>query len=426
MDAVFLNGNIITMRQDVPDATAFAVVNGRFYAVGDDDNIRTLTGPDTRVVDLDGKTVLPGFIESHNHMSIFGILTLQADCSPGANQSITDVKKRLHKKAQTVPAGQWVKGWGYDDTLIADKRHLTCIDLDEAAPDHPVMVLHVTGHLAYANSKALVIAGIGPDTPQPAGGEIHKNADGTPSGLLMEPGAINLVNQHIPPYTADQFKRVLPEAMAHYNRYGITSTHDAAIGYSGEERLAECRAYRELEAEGRLSLRVYLTIVEKQYQKLTDLGLGTGFGSEFLKLGSVKLFQDGSIQALTAALTEGYHNNPDVKGEFILPHETLEDLVVKYHQAGLQLAIHANGDRAIESVLKALEKAQDRHHRDDHRHMIIHCQTASDDHIQRMKKIGAIPSYFANHVYYWGDRHEKLFLGPERAARIDPLGSSLK
>jgi predicted amidohydrolase YtcJ len=169
-----------------------------------------------------------------------------------------------------------------------------------------------------------------------------------------------------------------------------------------------------------------LTIIEEQYQRLFELGLGTGFGSNFLKLGGVKLFQDGSIQALTAALTDGYLNKPDLKGDLILSQEVLNDLVEKYHSAGLQIAVHANGDRAIESVLQALERAQHLHPRNDHRHMLIHCQLASDDHIRRMKKLGVIPSYFVNHVYYWGDRHASLFLGPERAQRIDPLGSSMK
>lgn len=425
MDAVFTNGHVITMSRILPEVTAFAVANGRFYSMGDDSQIRVLAGPDTRVVDLNGKTVLPGFIESHAHISIYATMMLQADCSPDSNRGIVDVKVRLHEITQSLPADQWVRGWGYDDTLIGEKRHLNRADLDEASPQHPVMIMHVTGHLAYANSKALEIAGVGQQTPQPNGGEIHKDVNGVPSGLLLEPGAVNLINQHIPPYTIAQFKKVLPDAVAHFHRFGITSTHDGAIGYGGES-LEVCQAYRELEAEGNLNIRVYLTIVEEQYQRLLELGLGTGFGSEFLKLGSVKLFQDGSIQALTAALTDSYYNNPHSKGEFLLAQETLEDLVMKYHNAGLQLAIHANGDRAIESVLQALEKAQDLHPRKDHRHLIIHCQTASSNHIQRMKQVGAVPSYFVNHVFYWGDRHTALFLGPERAGCIDPLGSSLK
>ena len=173
-------------------------------------------------------------------------------------------------------------------------------------------------------------------------------------------------------------------------------------------------------------MRVYLTIMYEHYDKLIDLGLGRGFGSDSLKLGCVKLFQDGSIQGLTAALAEDYYNQPGFKGDLIMPQETLNQLIDKYHRAGLQMAVHANGDRAIGSVLKAMEKAQESFPRSDFRHMIIHCQTASDDHIHRMKRLGVVPNYFVNHVYYWGDRHLSTFLGPQRAGRIDPLGSSLR
>jgi predicted amidohydrolase YtcJ len=422
---IFLNGKIITMNSKAPEATAFGVLGNRFWPVGSDDEIRKMADNQADVVDLAGKTVVPGLIESHNHMSIYATTLLQADCSPNTNQSIEDVKRQIRKLANRTKPDHWVKGWGYDDTLISDKRHLTWADLDDVSKQHPVFILHVSAHLAYVNSKALEIAGVGPDTPQPDGGEIHKDQKGVPTGLLLEPGAINLVGQHIPTYTVSEFKEVLLKAISHYHQFGITGTHDAAIGYGGEAGEV-CRAYRELEAAGKLDLRVYLTIIEEQYQRLLELGLGTGFGSEFLKLGCVKLFQDGSIQALTAALTEGYLNKPELKGDLILSQEILNDLVEKYHRAGLQIAVHANGDRAIESVLQALERAQHLHPRSDHRHLLIHCQLASDDHIRRMKQLAVIPSYFVNHVYYWGDRHASLFLGSERAQRIDPLGSSLK
>jgi predicted amidohydrolase YtcJ len=222
-----------------------------------------------------------------------------------------------------------------------------------------------------------------------------------------------------------QFKEVFPKAIAHYHRFGITSTHDAAIGYGGDAR-ETCQAYRQLEAEGKLKLRVYLTIVEQAYKNLVEMGLGTGFGSDFLKLGGIKFFQDGSIQALTAALASDYLSKPNCQGDLIMRQDPLNSLVEKYHRAGLQIAIHANGDAAIESVLQAFERAHQMYPRSNHRHMIIHCQLASDDHIRRMKALGVIPSYFVNHVYYWGDRHQSLFLGPERARRIDPLGSSCK
>jgi predicted amidohydrolase YtcJ len=422
---VFLNGQVVTMNPKASDATAFAVLGDRFCAVGFDDEIRKWADNQTEIVDLAGKTVVPGFIESHSHPSSYATNLLQVDCRPESHKCIADVADAIGHIADESEAGQWVRGWGYDDTLISDKRHLTRQDLDRTSPEHPVFIRHVSGHLGYTNSKGLEIATVNRNTPQPEGGEIHRDEHGDPSGLLLEPGAMSLVAQHIPAFTVDEFKKVIPETMRYYNRHGITSTHDAAIGYSGDT-LEVFKSYSDLETTGQLSLRVYMTVLFNAFDRLIDLGLGTGFGSDFLKIGCVKLFQDGSIQGITAALQEGYHNRPDYTGNFIMPQERLEQLVDKYHRQGLQIAIHANGDRAIESVLQALEKAQQAFPRRDHRHMIIHCQTASDDQIRRIKTVGAIPSYFVNHVYYWGDRHRDIFLGPERAGRIDPLGSSLK
>ncbi len=422
METIFVNGDVITMNPRRPRAAAFGISGDRFGPVGSETEIRQAACRNPRVVDLGGKTVVPGFIESHNHLSIYATGLLQADCSPAAGPTIDDIKGRIRALAGETPPGQWVRGWGYDDTLIAEKRHLTRRDLDDVTTGHPVFILHVSAHLAYANSRALEIAGIGPRSPQPEGGRIHMDDGGLPTGLLAEPAAIELVARHIPSYTTSQYRSVIPRAVAHYHRFGITSTHDAAIGYSGD--VAEiCRAYRQLEAQGRLRMRVYMTIVARAYDKLLELGLGTGFGSGFLKIGAVKLFQDGSIQALTAALTEEYLDRPE-RGDLIMAQDTLDELVEKYHRAGLQIAVHANGDAAIESVLQAYERAQRLHPRQDHRHMIIHCQMASDDHLHRMKALGVVPSFFVNHVYYWGDRHLSLFLGPERAGRIDPLASA--
>jgi predicted amidohydrolase YtcJ len=425
MMKVFRNGKIVTMNPAMPEASAFAVFKGRFLAVGSGDAINRWVEDGTEVVDLKGKTVAPGFIETHNHLSSYAMTLMEADCRPETNKRIEDVKTHLREKVEKAKPGEWIKGWGYDDTLIAEKRHLTRADLDGVSSQHPIQVLHISGHLAYANSKALEIAGIGPETPQPAGGKIHKDGHDRPTGLLLEPGAIKLVGSHIPIPSLSDIRRVFPEAVRYCHQFGITSIHDSAIGYQGEAREV-CQVYREMDEGGELNLRVYLTIMYDHYDKLIELGLGRGFGSDSLKLGCVKLFQDGSIQGLTAALGEDYHNQPGFKGDLIMPQEALDRLIDKYHRAGLQMAVHANGDRAIESVLQSMEKAQKSYPRSDFRHMIIHCQMASDDHIRRMKGLGVIPNYFVNHVYYWGDRHLSTFLGPRRARRIDPLGSSMK
>lgn len=424
-DCIFLNGRIVTMSPERPDASAFVVVGNQFRAVGLDSEIRQLTDKKTKVVDLKGMTVVPGFIETHCHLSLYAMTLLQADCKTPPNQSIDDIKHRIAKMALSVASNKWIKGWGYDDTLIAEKRHLTFRDLDEAAPDHPVFISHTSGHLAYVNSKAMAIAGIDAHMPQPSGGEIDKDDNGIPTGLLKEESALDLVMSHIPSYSVSELRDAFKKAMAYYHRFGITSAHDGAIGYfrHGPQVL---ETYRHLQNEGKLNIRVYLTLIEDIYRELFKLGIGKGFGSELLKIGSLKLFQDGSIQAYTAALNEPYYTRADFSGELLIDQEKLNRRVKTYNQEGLQIAIHANGDRAIESVLQAFETAEAHHPVRANRHMVVHSQLATAGQIQRMKKLGVIPNFFVNHVYYWGDRHESIFLGPDRAKRIDPLNTALE
>jgi len=423
-DRIFINGNIATLDHETPAASALAVTGDRFLAVGFNDELLKLADNKTDIVNLSGKTVTPGFIETHAHLSLYALTLLQIDCSSPLNSSIEDVKNRIHAQVRDLEPGQWIKGWGFDDTLIAGKRHLSRADLDECAPDNPVSIDHISGHLMYANSPALEIAGIGPGTPSPPGGEIYKNPHGIPTGLLSEE-AQAFVSGQMPSPDVAELKKAITEAIRHFHACGITSTHDGAIGYyrEGAEVL---QAYQALEEEDRLNLRIYLTLMDDLYLEILQSGLASKLNSNFLKLGSAKLFQDGSIQALTAALTEPYYKYPELKGDMIHPQTGLDDLVDKHHRAGRQLAIHANGDRAIESCLQALERANNRYPGKDLRHMIIHCQLATREHIDRMKRLGVIPSYFINHIYYWGDRHLSTFLGPRRAETLSLLNTSLQ
>jgi predicted amidohydrolase YtcJ len=423
-DTVFRNADVVTMNPQMPRATTFAVRGGRFYAIGSENEVRRTFSGESDVVDLGGKTVIPGIIESHCHISDYALSLGEVNCATPPNQSTEDVIAGVRERAESTPPGKWIKGWGYDDTLMDEKRHLTRHDLDEASPRHPVFISHITGHVAYANSRALEIANIGPESCNPTGGVIEKNQNGVPTGVLYEDAQIAVAGQ-IPILSVAQMKIRIREAIKHYHAHGITSVHDAAIGYCGTG-LEVIEAYRELETEKRLDLRLYLTIVEKAYRKILSNGWGRGIGTTYIKLGGVKLFQDGSIQILTAALAKPYYNQGEQKGFYLIPQETLNALVAEYHRKGLQVAVHANGDGAINSAITAFENACKEVPDRDHRHMIIHCQLATHDHIRKMKQLGIVPSYFPNHIYYWGDRHLSLFLGSERAARIDPLGSSLK
>jgi predicted amidohydrolase YtcJ len=422
---LFSNANIVTMDSSCPTAEAFLTFQDRFVAVGTTQEVRKQAPANAQMIDLKGRTVIPGLIETHNHLSYYCLTLSMVDCSAYSNKRMDEVKARLKKSAEALLANEWLVGWGYDDTMHADTRHLHRHDLDVVAPANPVFISHASGHIVYTNSVGLRMGGITKETPQPPGGSFDVDGDGEPTGVLREPGAIWLVACHLPVPDRSTFQTVLPAAAAAYNRQGITSTHDGAVGMFGYG-IPTLRAYQNLAAANQLTVRVYLTTHHDFYDSLLAAGITRGFGSDYLRVGAVKMFQDGSIQGLTAALNDDYHCQSGFRGHLIRPQEEMDALVSRFHRQGLQIACHANGDAAIESVILAIERAQKDYPQPVLRHMIIHCQMATRGHITRMKTLGIVPSYFPNHVYYWGDRHASRFIGPQRAACINPLASSVK
>ena len=421
---IYINGDVVTMNEAAPKAEAIGVSGESIAIVGTNEEVKAWGGSDAEVIDVGGKPVLPGLIESHNHISPGAVWSSYANCSSVACSSVEEVLDAISDRAKKTPVGEWVQGFGLDDTANADMRHLNKHDLDAITTEHPIYISHVSGHLGYLNSMALDLAGINRDTPDPSGGTIVKQDDGEPDGLLLENAAFG-VRAIIPEPSREKFKELFIQQIADFNATGITSTHDAAIGMLGDghDFFLTCR---ELEQEGRMNIRIYTAVIEDAYNKYDELGVAKGYGSHYVKVGGVKYFQDGSIQGFTGALIEEYHTKPGHFGDLIYPQEVLNEKFI-YHQGnGDHIVVHGNGDRAIESILQAFEAAQEAHPRENTRHMLIHAQMAHDDHILRMKKLGIIPSYFINHVYYWGDRHKNIFMGPERAARVDPLARSLE
>jgi len=355
---VYLNADVVTMDDASPSARAFGVFGDRFAIVGSDEEVTQWGGDEADRTDLAGQTVLPGLIETHNHLSFYSFRMDHVDCS-----------------------------------------------------DQHFLVSHTSGHLAYVNSKLLAKMGIDDTTPNPEGGEIDRDASGRVTGLLKETALFPLLGM-VPKPSSDEIKSLLQRGIAVANQNGVTSIHDAAIGMEG------CgpdvvRGYQALASENKLGVRAYLTLMHTLYDHYQQLGIGTGFGDENVKIGSIKLLQDGSIQGYTGWLSQPYYDRQDSGhvSQPIMSQSALDALVEKYHRAGLQIAIHGNGDAAIESIISAVEKAQKKHYRKDPRHLLIHCQTVREDQIPRMKPCGLMPSYFVQHVYYWGDRHHDIFLG---------------
>ena len=424
MDLVVTNANVITMDAGRPRARAVAITAGRITAVGDEAAVVAWQKPGVSVMDAGGRTVLPGFIEPHNHLVTFAAALLGVDVRTPPNRTIADIVARLRDRASGTSPGTWILGRGYDDTGLADMRHPTRRDLDQASTEHPIVIWHNSGHLLVANSVALRRASIGSDTVDPPGGRIGRlPASGEPDGVLYELPAQLLVTRLVPPYGEAALRRAFREAQGEYVRRGVTTIHDALVG-----RLRGIDIHDTLErlrADGELRLRVNM-FVQWDYLRATDFRLAPGAGDEWLRVAGCKIVADGSIQGITAALREPYHCDPHEKGWLIYEQGELDDMVLTLHRRGYQIAVHANGDAAIDSILLAYDRALTAVPRADHRHRVEHCQVCHPEHITTMRRLGVIPDFFANHVYYWGDRHRDRFLGPDRVRYLDPVGSAFR
>lgn len=427
-DTIWVNGTVVTMEGERV-VQAVAVLGDLIVAVGSDATVRGLAGPETRVVDLDGRTMTPGFYAAHDHFPGSGrVAVTQVDLnSPpiGGIENMDQLVAALRARAEELPEGQWVSGRGYDDTLLAEQRHPTRADLDKASTTHPIYISHTSGHLGVANSLALELAGVTRDTPDPPGGVVRKDPDtGEPDGVFEESGG--MVSRLIPPPTPEQTMEAYRWAVEDYVEDGVTT---AVIAGGGRGSLAGLQRARDA---GILTFRI-ITMMSRgapgQPSAAEAGGMVSGFGDEYLKLGAIKIVQDGSNQGYTGYFTEPYHTpfkgDADYRGYPRRRREDLTTMVKELHETGYQIAIHANGDAAIDDVLHAFREAQLAFPREDARHRIEHCQMVRQDQLDAIAELNLSPSFFVGHVYYWGDRHRDIFMGPKRAAGISALRSSI-
>ncbi|RJS61359.1 amidohydrolase [Bacillus sp. PK3_68] len=433
VDLLFKNANVLTLDSKNHRAGSVAVSEGRIVGIWKEkepSKSELEITAQTDVVDLRGATLIPGFIDTHNHILAYGQMKNQLNCGTPPNRTINDIVEIIREKAKEIPAGEWIQGYGYDDTLLLEKRHITRKDLDQAAPHHPVYITHTSGHLAAVNSLALQIGGLTDTISDPQGGHYGRDEKGRLNGVLYESAAMQPVMNQMPKLTVDDMVNALGEAAKDYVAQGITTNSDAAI--FGKD---DFEAHLKAAEKGVNPMRTQLLIM---HHLLRKGGMFEGYSAAELdreirersggmaRLDSAKLFQDGSIQGLTGALRQPYYQNPDVTGGLIHPQEAFNEEVADLHQRGFRIATHGNGDRAIGSIVEAYEYALSKHPRGDHRHRIEHVQTATSEDLAKMRELGIAGSFFINHVYYWGDRHEKIFLGPERARRISPLAEAIK
>ncbi len=425
---VYLGGPVLTLDAQDRVVEALAVEDGRIAAVGTRAEVEAWAGGRARVVDLEGRALLPGFIDAHGHFPGAGLYAINVDLnSPpiGDVQTFDDLVARLREKAAETDRGDWVVGWGYDDTLLAEKRHPTREDLDRASTEHPIAILHISGHLGVLNSRGLEIAGYDADTPDPEGGLIRRAAGSRqPDGVLEETALDPITGVILQPSLVDAW-RIVREGSRRYLAAGVTTAQN---GYAPANQLP---ALSWLARLGLIPLRVVLWPGhEVAMASLEGEPVFESPDPERARIGAVKIVADGSIQGYTGYLSEPYHvppgDDPGYRGYPRVAREQLVADVERLHAAGWQIAIHGNGDASIDDILDAFESAQRKAPRADARHIVIHAQMAREDQLDRMKTLGVIPSFFTLHVYYWGDRHRDIFMGPKRAARMSPSRSAVE
>jgi predicted amidohydrolase YtcJ len=424
-DCVFVNGEVVTVnpRDDVFEAVA--VRGNKICAVGTTEEILRLQGPATRVVDLGGNSLLPGFVDSHLHMLMYGTDRLGVDCKNGVRE-VADITARLARRARETPPGGWVRGWGYNHQRLAEGRHPTREDLDRVSQEqeHPVIVVRTCNHISAVNSRALEVLGITRDTPDPEGGTIARDEDGEPTGVLKE--TAHMTAFEASRYSPSEMREALSIANHEFLRLGITSVHDAG-GYGPEQM----RIMYQTVAAGLVKVRIYAMVCslnrsEEFVRRAIDAGLVNGMGDERFRIGPAKIFTDGSSSGPTCATREPYTSDPNDYGILYYTQEQIDGILGEAHRNGFQITAHAIGeDKAVEMVTDCIEKALREHPRGDHRHRIEHAGMVPPDLMERIEKLGIIPipnpaffyefgeGYLKNH----GERVEHMFPMSEYSRR---------
>ena len=410
-DHLFRGGPIVTCDAGRPAAETVAVRRNRIVAVGSADETGPLIGPETVVHELDGRCLIPGLNDNHTHPMSFGESLFQIDATPAALPRLADVQGAFRAAAHERNGhGDWIIGRGYDDTRLDVQRHPTARDLDEATGDRPAWLVRTCGHLGVANTAALRLAGITATTADPQGGQIDRDEHGVATGLLRE-NAMQLVSKALPHPGVADLKRYLLEAGKRFRAWGVTSIFEARLDSS-----AMMTAYQELHRDRALPNRLSLMmLIDRTLDDLVSLGIQTGFGDEWLRIGPAKVFQDGSGGGRTAAMTAHYPDQPDNYGITIYSQDELNERFLKANRAGFQMTAHAIGDRAISMILTAYETALADTPRVDHRSRIEHCGLCTPEILDRTKRLGVMAAPQASFIYYLGDSYRRNFTDAQLA-----------
>jgi len=405
---VLLNGKIWTVAEAPPRAEAVACRGNRIAAVGSNDEIRKWVGPGTRVIDLGGKLVLPGFNDAHVHFFNGGASLASVQLRSAKSED--EFRARIAAFAAKQPEGRWITGGNWDHENWTPAQLPTRQLIDAVSAGHPVFVNRLDGHMALANSAALKLAGITRETPDPPGGTIVRDAQGEPTGVLKD-AAMERVYHVMPAPSADEIAEALRAAMRYAAENGVTSVQDMS---AAPEIL---RVYETLLARGELNVRVSGHQPLASWQRLSAVGLHAGFGGEKLQIGALKGFADGSLGSTTALFFAPYLDAPNTSGlanDQMIPESKMQNNILGADRAGLQVAIHAIGDKANHTVLGLYEETERQDGARDRRFRVEHAQHLASDDIPRFGKLGVIASMQPYHLIDDGRWAEKR-IGPERA-----------
>jgi predicted amidohydrolase YtcJ len=421
-DVIFTGGPILTMSDALPRAEALAVRRGRISAVGRLDEVMAQKGTGTRLVDLGGRALLPGFFEPHTHVVGSAATANFLDVSIFSGVSTADeVLARIRDAVGKANPGEWVLVKGFDPSLQSGPSALTIRDLDPIAPNNPVFLLNPSGHIAYVNSKALAAAGVTANTPDPPHASYQRDAQGAPTGVLEEPPAFTAFLKAMPQPTPQDLERAMRGTLDRAAAAGCTALNDAGIGVlAGTSDLALLQRVIQDDPPARMTG----FLVSTSLDDWTQMGLTPNTGDDRLRLLGMKFWSDGSNQGETGYLREPYLNSTS-RGTANYTLEQLTEGMQQAHDRGWQIAVHANGDAAIDLALSAYETILKKSPRTDHRHRIEHCSLAHPDQIAKMKALGVLPTFLIGHVYFWGRAFRDRVIGPERAANLDPTADAL-
>lgn len=402
-DIVFLNGEVITVNEKNEIAEAVAVKDKRILAVGTNGDVESFVGKETEVVDLAGKSLLPGFIDSHLHMTQVGTYKLGISCKEATIKTVDDVLKEIAKKVEETPKGHWIRAWGFDESKIMDGRFPSLLELDQISSNHPIIIRRACGHICMVNSVGLRMANITEQTPDPEGGTIGKDVSGALTGILVENAQMPFYT--LADYSKEEIKQGLILASKDFIASGITSIHDAGVSTPEVFRLMQ-----ESVRNGDVKVRVYAIVCvlnksEEFVKKVIEAGISTGIGNERYKIGAAKVFTDGSSSGPTAAMREPYNHDPSFSGLIYFNQEELNSILGEAHEKGFQITAHAQGDKAIEMMLNCIEEALQKNPRKNHRHRIEHSGITTPDLIKRMKELEVIPVPNPNFFLEYGDRY---------------------